>query len=187
MTAALLRISQKPSSGALCRFSAEELAGTRRVAVTGFAKHLIFYQARLPGSAERTANFARGPRRSRSGKPVFLSPRRAQREGGASATWRPIPSGGLNNTVIPALRIKRTSIKGTNRCRVLNARQRTTVLVVDGSILSCGLFRFLFPDWAVRNTLVRSVGSACGGVSAAELASTGGAAGWLRAISKFTP
>jgi toxin ParE1/3/4 len=49
VTSALLRISQRPSAGALCKFSAEELRGTRRIPVTGFAKHLIFYQARPNG------------------------------------------------------------------------------------------------------------------------------------------
>jgi toxin ParE1/3/4 len=44
VTSALLRLSRRPNAGALCRFSAEELKGTRRVPVTGFAKHLIFYQ-----------------------------------------------------------------------------------------------------------------------------------------------
>jgi toxin ParE1/3/4 len=42
--AALLRIAQNPRSGALCKFNAEELAKVRRVPVTGFPKHLIFYR-----------------------------------------------------------------------------------------------------------------------------------------------
>jgi toxin ParE1/3/4 len=45
VTSALLRISRSPKTGALCKFSSEELKGTRRLPVTGFAKHLISYQA----------------------------------------------------------------------------------------------------------------------------------------------
>jgi plasmid stabilization system protein ParE len=44
VTSALMRIFQRPNTGALCKFRAEELKGTRRVPVTGFEKHLIFYQ-----------------------------------------------------------------------------------------------------------------------------------------------
>jgi toxin ParE1/3/4 len=41
---ALLRIARSPRSGALCKFKAEELGKVRRVLVTGFPKHLIFYR-----------------------------------------------------------------------------------------------------------------------------------------------
>lgn len=44
VTAALLRITQRPSAGALCGFKADELEGTRRVPVPEFPKHLIFYR-----------------------------------------------------------------------------------------------------------------------------------------------
>jgi len=33
-----------PNAGSSCRFSAAELLGTRRVPVSGFPKHLIFYK-----------------------------------------------------------------------------------------------------------------------------------------------
>lgn len=46
VTAALLRIAQSPHTGVPCSFKYEELRGTRRVAVTDFPKHLIFYQLR---------------------------------------------------------------------------------------------------------------------------------------------
>lgn len=46
VTSALLRISEMPHAGALCSFPAKELLGTRRVPVSGFSKHLIFYQVR---------------------------------------------------------------------------------------------------------------------------------------------
>ena len=44
VTSALLRISHRPDAGALCRFRADELHGTRRVPVPEFPKHLIFYR-----------------------------------------------------------------------------------------------------------------------------------------------
>jgi toxin ParE1/3/4 len=44
VTATIVRISTVPKSGALCRFKAEQLEGTRRVPVAGFPKHLVFYQ-----------------------------------------------------------------------------------------------------------------------------------------------
>ena len=44
--AVLLQIAQRPGTGSRCRFTAEELRGTRRMPVAGFGKHLIFYQAR---------------------------------------------------------------------------------------------------------------------------------------------
>jgi len=46
VTSTLLRISRGPSAGALCSFKAPELQGMRRVAVTGFSRHLVFYQSR---------------------------------------------------------------------------------------------------------------------------------------------
>ena len=45
-TATLLRIAQRPRIGLRCSFTADELRGTRRMPVAGFAKHLIFYQSR---------------------------------------------------------------------------------------------------------------------------------------------
>jgi toxin ParE1/3/4 len=44
VTRTLLQIIQRPRAGSPCRFKAAELAGIRRVAVSGFPKHLIFYQ-----------------------------------------------------------------------------------------------------------------------------------------------
>jgi plasmid stabilization system protein ParE len=44
VTSALLRIVARPFSGAPCSFSAIELAGVRRMPVTGFPKHLVFYR-----------------------------------------------------------------------------------------------------------------------------------------------
>jgi toxin ParE1/3/4 len=41
---ALLRIVKNPRSGAPCTFKASELRGARRVSVSGFPKHLIFYR-----------------------------------------------------------------------------------------------------------------------------------------------
>ena len=45
-TDTLLRIAQKPTAGSRCRFTADELRGTRRMPVAGFTKFLIFYQTR---------------------------------------------------------------------------------------------------------------------------------------------
>jgi toxin ParE1/3/4 len=45
VTAALVRIERNPRSGAKCEFSANELQGIRRIPITGFPKHLIFYRA----------------------------------------------------------------------------------------------------------------------------------------------
>lgn len=42
----LLRIAQKPTAGSRCRFTADELRGTRRMPVAGFTKFLIFYLSR---------------------------------------------------------------------------------------------------------------------------------------------
>ena len=41
---ALLRIVKNPRSGAPCTFKASELRGVRRISVSGFPKHLIFYR-----------------------------------------------------------------------------------------------------------------------------------------------
>jgi plasmid stabilization system protein ParE len=41
---ALIRIEKNPRSGVKCRFSAEELQSIRRMPITGFPKHLIFYR-----------------------------------------------------------------------------------------------------------------------------------------------
>jgi toxin ParE1/3/4 len=49
VTSTIVRISTAPKSGALCRFKAEQLQGTRRVPVGGFPKHLIFYQVEPRG------------------------------------------------------------------------------------------------------------------------------------------
>lgn len=45
VTAALLRIVENPNSGSLCRFSADELQGIRRMPIARFPKHLVFYRA----------------------------------------------------------------------------------------------------------------------------------------------
>jgi toxin ParE1/3/4 len=44
VTSALLRIERNPKSGAPCHFDAPELQGLRRMAITRFPRHLIFYQ-----------------------------------------------------------------------------------------------------------------------------------------------
>lgn len=49
VTSTIVRISTAPKSGALCRFKAEQLEGTRRVPVAGFPKHLVFYQIEPKG------------------------------------------------------------------------------------------------------------------------------------------
>ena len=43
VTSAVLRILKNPRSGAPCQFSPTELHGIRRVPVSGFPKHLVFY------------------------------------------------------------------------------------------------------------------------------------------------
>jgi toxin ParE1/3/4 len=43
VTSAVLRILKHPRSGAPCRFSPTELRGIRRVPISGFPKHLVFY------------------------------------------------------------------------------------------------------------------------------------------------
>lgn len=40
----LLRISQQPLSGPLCRFNSNELRDLRRMVIERFPKHLIFYR-----------------------------------------------------------------------------------------------------------------------------------------------
>jgi toxin ParE1/3/4 len=42
----LLQIIRRPRAGSPCRFRTSELGGIRRMAVSGFPKHLIFYQFR---------------------------------------------------------------------------------------------------------------------------------------------
>lgn len=44
VTAAILRIVKGPQSGTPCSFQSPELRNVRRVAITGFSKHLIFYR-----------------------------------------------------------------------------------------------------------------------------------------------
>jgi toxin ParE1/3/4 len=44
VTSALLRIVANPHSGSLCAFHADELQAIRRMPITGFPKHLIFYR-----------------------------------------------------------------------------------------------------------------------------------------------
>lgn len=43
VTSALLRILRNPGSGTLCGFRSAELLGLRRVSISGFPKHLVFY------------------------------------------------------------------------------------------------------------------------------------------------
>jgi toxin ParE1/3/4 len=43
VTSAVLRILKNPRSGVPCRFSPTELRGIRRVPISGFPKHLVFY------------------------------------------------------------------------------------------------------------------------------------------------
>ena len=44
VTSTLLRILRAPNAGSPCSFRAPELRTARRVAVSGFPKHLVFYQ-----------------------------------------------------------------------------------------------------------------------------------------------
>ncbi|MGB8988812.1 MAG: type II toxin-antitoxin system RelE/ParE family toxin [Candidatus Sulfotelmatobacter sp.] len=44
VTSALLRIERNPQCGGPCRFDAPELQELRRMAITGFPRHLIFYR-----------------------------------------------------------------------------------------------------------------------------------------------
>jgi toxin ParE1/3/4 len=45
VTSTLLRMVRAPNAGSPCSFNAVKLRGTRRVAVSGFPKHLVFYQS----------------------------------------------------------------------------------------------------------------------------------------------
>jgi len=40
----IIRLVQRPYSGAPCRFKSDSLRGLRRVTVAGFSKHLVFYR-----------------------------------------------------------------------------------------------------------------------------------------------
>ncbi len=44
VTSTVLRIVKMPHAGTRCRFTADELHGTRRLPVAGFPMHLVFYQ-----------------------------------------------------------------------------------------------------------------------------------------------
>lgn len=46
VTAAVLRVMDRPHSGAISKFPHSELVNVRRVLISGFPKHLIFYQVR---------------------------------------------------------------------------------------------------------------------------------------------
>ena len=43
VTAALLRVVSRPTTGARCAFQSSELRDVRRTAIRGFPKHLLFY------------------------------------------------------------------------------------------------------------------------------------------------
>jgi toxin ParE1/3/4 len=43
VTSSILRLVRTPRAGALCGFKPEALRATRRLPVTGFSAHLIFY------------------------------------------------------------------------------------------------------------------------------------------------
>lgn len=43
VTSAVLRIMRNPRSGTPCRFGPTELRGIRRMPISGFPKHLVFY------------------------------------------------------------------------------------------------------------------------------------------------
>jgi toxin ParE1/3/4 len=45
VTLAVVRIMRNPRSGTPCRFGAAELRNIRRVSISGFPKHLVFYRA----------------------------------------------------------------------------------------------------------------------------------------------
>lgn len=45
---AILRVLRRPAAGARCSFESSELQGVRRIAISGFPKHLLFY--RIDGS-----------------------------------------------------------------------------------------------------------------------------------------
>jgi toxin ParE1/3/4 len=44
VTKAVLSVVSRPTSGAPCTFQSPELHGVRRVAISGFPKHLLFYR-----------------------------------------------------------------------------------------------------------------------------------------------
>jgi len=44
VASALIRIEKNPHSGAKCSFRADQLHGIRRMPITGFPRHLIFYR-----------------------------------------------------------------------------------------------------------------------------------------------
>jgi toxin ParE1/3/4 len=44
VTSTLLRIRKRPLSGSPCSFSLQELRNIRRMPITGFPKHLVFYR-----------------------------------------------------------------------------------------------------------------------------------------------
>jgi toxin ParE1/3/4 len=44
VTAAVLRIMRNPRSGTPCRFGPAELRNIRRVSISGFPKHLVYYK-----------------------------------------------------------------------------------------------------------------------------------------------
>lgn len=44
VTSSLLSILKQPTIGSPCRFKSEELADVKRIAVSGFPKHLLFYR-----------------------------------------------------------------------------------------------------------------------------------------------
>lgn len=46
VTSAVLRIMDRPRVGAISKFPHSELSDVRRVLISGFPKHLIFYQVR---------------------------------------------------------------------------------------------------------------------------------------------
>jgi toxin ParE1/3/4 len=44
VTSAVLRIMRNPRSGTACRFGPAELRNIRRMSISGFPKHLLFYR-----------------------------------------------------------------------------------------------------------------------------------------------
>ena len=44
VTSAVLRIMRNPRSGTPCRFGPTELRNIRRMSISGFPKHLVFYR-----------------------------------------------------------------------------------------------------------------------------------------------
>lgn len=49
VTAALILLEKRPNSGSPCLFKALELQDVRRLSISGFPKHLIFYRAASEG------------------------------------------------------------------------------------------------------------------------------------------